>query len=180
MIGPRRSALRLVLFAIPDQPENCRDALNISREKIENEIENICREVLDLVWDLLRGASSTEYRIYLLKLQGDYTRYLCEMRRGQELRNLIEKTHEYYITATMLANKTLGSLNQTRLGLALNFSVFFYEVVQDKGRAKGLAREAYETGMSNPTLFNPTLFTLYYFLLLYSKRVYKLVLLLCV
>ncbi|CAE7772010.1 YWHAZ, partial [Symbiodinium microadriaticum] len=141
------SALRLILYAIPDQPEHCRMVLNIAREKVEGEIEKLCRDVLDLVWDLLRCASSTEYRVYLLKLQGDYTRYLCEMRKGQELRNLIEKAHEYYISATMLGNKCLGTLNQTRLGLALNFSVFFYEVIRDKGRATAIAREAYEAAL---------------------------------
>jgi 14-3-3 protein epsilon len=147
VIGTKRTAFRLIISSIPDEKIPLfREALLIAKQKLENEIDEVCVDVLQLAQDLLRTVTSAEYRIYLLKLRGDYTRYRCEMRKGQELNNLIEVTHEYYMTATTLANKALPSVNQTRLGLALNFSVFFFEIARDKGRACALARDAYEAG----------------------------------
>lgn len=146
MIGSKRSSFRLIISTLSDQDEIHRDAINIAKETIENEIKDICLDVLDLVYDLLRTATSTEYRVYLLKLQGDYIRYQCELKKGKTLNDLIERAHECYINATALGNKCLTNINQTRLGLALNFSVFFYEIVRDKGRACAIARDAYESG----------------------------------
>lgn len=147
VIGAKRTAFRLVISTIPEEKNPLfREALLIAKQKIENEIDEVCFDVLELVQELLLTVTSTEYRIYLLKFKGDYTRYRCEMRKGQELNALIDITHECYMTATALANKCLPSVNQTRLGLALNFSVFFFEIVRDKARACSLARDAYEAG----------------------------------
>merc|ERR1711966_420494 len=45
--------------------------------------------------------------------------------------------------------KNLPSTNPIRLGLALNFSVFFYEICDQKQEASQLAKEAFDTAIDH-------------------------------
>ena len=72
---------------------------------------------------------------------GDYYRYIAECVKGDKLAEVTEKALEFYGQATEAA-KELPTYNSTRLGLALNFSVFHYELKNDSKRACELAQEA--------------------------------------
>lgn len=76
--------------------------------------------------------------------KGDYCRYLAEF---------VELNYEHCSEALMAykeaadlvySDKGLESTHPLRLGLILNFSVFFYEILGDKMKALYLAREAFE------------------------------------
>jgi len=45
------------------------------------------------------------------------------------------------------ANKHLASTNPIRLGLALNFSVFYYEILNEQSKACELAKKAFDEAL---------------------------------
>ena len=75
---------------------------------------------------------------------GDYYRYIAETAQGDHL----EKTKTEALKAYDEASKiTLPPCNPIKLGLALNFSVFYYEVMKDQKKACTLADEALQQAL---------------------------------
>lgn len=79
--------------------------------------------------------------------KGDYCRYRAEYSKNEDGSkkddsDCIEKGAEAYKKATELA-KALPSTNPTRLGLALNYSVFYYEINQESAMACEIAKKVY-------------------------------------
>lgn len=72
---------------------------------------------------------------------GDYYRYIAEAASGDKLKNVTERALLAYDHATETAN-LLGACSPIKLGLALNFSVFHYEVMNDSKKACSLAETA--------------------------------------
>lgn len=71
--------------------------------------------------------------------KGDYHRYLAEFATGNDRKEAAEKSLVAYKNATDLATAELPSTHPIRLGLALNFSVFYYEILNSPDRACRLA-----------------------------------------
>ena len=69
---------------------------------------------------------------------GDYYRYMAESVTGDKLAEVAEKALEFYNKAQVEAEK-LPVYNSIRLGLALNFSVFHYEVKNNSAKACEIA-----------------------------------------
>ncbi len=65
---------------------------------------------------------------------GDYYRYIAECVKGDKLAEVTQSALEFYTQATNAA-KDLPTYNSTRLGLSLNFSVFYYELKSDSKKA---------------------------------------------
>merc|ERR1712087_715887 len=57
------------------------------------------------------------------------------------------KAREYYTKAMELAEAQLSPINPTRLGLALNLSICYYEILNEPEQACRLANKAFEEGM---------------------------------
>ena len=57
------------------------------------------------------------------------------------------KTEKIYKEANDIANKELMISNSTRLGLALNYSVFFYDIKKMKEEAINIAKNAFDDAM---------------------------------
>ena len=72
---------------------------------------------------------------------GDYYRYVAECSSGDKLSEVTEKAGEFYGKATEKAGE-LKAYNSTRLGLSLNYSVFFYELKNDSKKACEIAQQA--------------------------------------
>lgn len=77
---------------------------------------------------------------------GDYNRYKAEISTGADREAVIQKSLDAYVTATEIATK-LPSTHPIRLGLALNFSVFNYEIKCDCATACRMAKEAFNSAM---------------------------------
>ena len=73
---------------------------------------------------------------------GDYYRYIAENASKEALPALRDGALEYYEKATEVANTSLNACNPIRLGLALNFSVFHFEVMQNHAKACELGEKA--------------------------------------
>ena len=86
----------------------------------------------------LKKAADDDSKTFYLKMIGDYYRYIAECVKGDKLAEVTEKALDFYAQATEAA-KELKTYNSTRLGLALNFSVFYYELKNDSKRACEIA-----------------------------------------
>ena len=71
----------------------------------------------------------------------DYYRYIAESAKGDKLTEVSDAALENYTKANEEA-KELPLYSPIRLGLALNFSVFYFEVRENKEEACKLAEEA--------------------------------------
>ena len=93
------------------------------------------------------NASDAETKVFFLKLKGDYFRYKCEYAIGNDFDAATAKSEEAYKEAYAIAEKEIPISNSTRLGLALNFSVFYYEIKNMKEEACNIAKNAFEEAM---------------------------------
>jgi len=66
------------------------DLIKGYRFKIENELEEICNDVLNLLDDpLIPSSKNPEAKVFFLKMKGDYYRYLGEFLSGEKKKNVI-------------------------------------------------------------------------------------------
>ncbi|CAO2589402.1 14-3-3 protein sigma [Lemmus lemmus] len=70
-----------------------------------------------------KGPEVKEYR-----MKGDYYRYLAEVATGDDKKRIIDSARSAYQEAMDISKKEMPPTNPIRLGLALNFSVFHYEI----------------------------------------------------
>jgi 14-3-3 protein epsilon len=73
-------------------------------------------------------------------MKGDYYRYIGEYTKGEKSKEIAKSALEAYNAATEKANKDLKTTNPIRLGLALNFSVFYYEIMNEPSKACEMAK----------------------------------------
>merc|ERR1711939_725017 len=99
------------------------------RKKVEGELQKICDEIIKLLGEkLVPKASTAESKVFYHKMKGDYYRYIAEFTPGDDKAKAGENARLAYEDATNAA-KDLAVTHPIRLGLALNYSVFHYEVL---------------------------------------------------
>ena len=149
LIGANRTAIRTI-GAIEQNPkyQKFADALGKYKRKIEEELFNQCLSIVNLVKDkCIKLAANSESKAFFLKMAGDYYRYVAESAQGDKLNEVKQGALEYYTQASDISNKDLGACNPIRLGLALNFSVFYYEVMNDHKKACELGETALQSAL---------------------------------
>jgi len=87
--------------------------------------------------------NAIDSKVFYLKMKGDYYRYLVEVSTGDDRVKLSDASQDAYDKATEAAEKLL-STHPIKLGLALNFSVFHYEIKNDARKACELAKKAFD------------------------------------
>ena len=118
------------------------------KDNIEKELSQICDEIQKIIDKyLIPNARDTENKVFYLKLKGDYYRYKCEYLNGKDLEDVCIKADKVYKEALDIANKELPISNSTRLGLSLNYSVFYYEIKKLKDEAINIAKNAFDESM---------------------------------
>jgi hypothetical protein len=133
VVGTRRSSWRVISsIEQKSSDDNKRELAKSYREKIEKELQQICKEVLELLdKHLIPNASANESKVFYRKMKGDYYRYLAEV-AGDKKDEVKESSKSSYEEAREVASNLLPT-HPIRLGLALNFSVFHYEIMNDPG-----------------------------------------------
>jgi len=152
VVGARRSSWRVICM-IEQRAENDRkkEIAQTFRSKVEAELDGTCQEVLGLLENnLITDACSSEERVFYLKMKGDYWRYIAEYKseQGQERVDAIKNAQAAYDQAMLHAKENMPSTHPNRLGLALNFSVFYYEILNSPDKACSLAKEAFDEAIS--------------------------------
>lgn len=149
LIGTKRTAIRTI-SAIEQNPkyQKYNDSLSKYKQRIEGELFDQCQNIVALVRDkCMKVATEAESKAFFLKMVGDYYRYVAESSSGDKLELVKNGALEYYNKATEISNKDLGACNPIRLGLALNFSVFHFEVMNDHKKACELGEHALQNAL---------------------------------
>merc|ERR1712226_403697 len=175
LIGSRRSAWRICkhvedAIRAGHTAQNLRDVTPAMAaeymQKIEGEIKSISAEILDLLANSLankdiseclkkldaeqdstslEAVARIEAELFYYKMQGDYNRYLAEVFKD-------DKAYKDAATAAyenaLKVSEFLVSTNPVRLGLMLNYSVYYYEIIQDMPKACQLAKEAFDNAIN--------------------------------
>jgi len=111
------------------------------KKKIETELENLCLKIIKNIDDhLIPKAGDSEAKVFYHKMKADYYRYIAENVEGEKKKSYSDSSMKSYQEA-MDASKDLNISNPIRLGLALNFSVFYYEVFNDQDTACKIAKD---------------------------------------
>merc|ERR1712218_545658 len=97
---------------------------------------------------LIPNSSSDEGKVFYYKMKGDYHRYLAEFQTGEARKESADKALESYQQASDIALADLPPTHPIRLGLALNFSVFYYEILNSPDRACNLAKQAFDDAIA--------------------------------
>ncbi|KAL2242224.1 14-3-3-like protein B [Sesamum indicum] len=153
VIGARRASWRII-SSIEQKEESKGNEDHVSaikeyRSKIETELSGICDGILQLLDKrLIPSASASDSKVFYLKMKGDYHRYLAEFKTGAERKEAAESTLTAYKAAQDIANAELAPTHPIRLGLALNFSVFYYEILNSPDRACNLAKQAFDEAIA--------------------------------
>ena len=151
IVGERRNAWRVV-SSIEKTYEDSDSRKKIAKdylERIASEQKNICEEVLCLLGDILiPNATSFESKIFYLKMKGDYFRYLAEVKFASSMdasrEKEVEEAQKAYEEAYSLCKEEMPAVHPIRLGLALNYSVFHYEILNQPEKACELATSAFD------------------------------------
>jgi 14-3-3 protein epsilon len=153
VIGLRRASWRIVSF-IENKEENKNNVEHLAsirpyRENIEAEMVQICNDILDLLdKTLIPNASNGESKVFYHKMKGDYYRYLAEFSTGDKRKGAADSSLQAYEEATNVSTVELPPTHPIRLGLALNFSVFHYEICSAPERACALAKQAFDDAIA--------------------------------
>ncbi|KAJ3677411.1 hypothetical protein LUZ60_003135 [Juncus effusus] len=153
VIGARRASWRII-SSIEQKEESRGNDTHVGyikeyRVKVEEELNKICEGILKLLDShLVPSSGSAESKVFYLKMKGDYHRYLAEFKTGGERKEAAENTMQAYKSAQDIAVAELAPTHPIRLGLALNFSVFYYEILNSPDRACALAKEAFDEAIS--------------------------------
>jgi len=144
VVGSKRASWRTLQGGFDDADD---EMINKYKAIVEVELEAICTEVLGLLTDYLcpgvKGKGD-ETEVFYLKMCGDYYRYLCEFKGDDDSKSNAEK---YYKEAMDVAEANLSETHPTRLGLALNFSVCYYEILKEPEKACDLAKKSFDAAI---------------------------------
>lgn len=149
-IASRRKAWRMITKL--EQEEESNNSANLEllrkyRRKIEDEIDQVCSDLIGLLDTyLIPSAPDSETRVFYLKLKADYYRYLAECGTAETNKHAAERCREAYKAADELAGG-LSPTNPTKLGVALNYSVFHYDIMNSPETACKLARSGFEAAV---------------------------------
>jgi 14-3-3 protein epsilon len=153
-VGTRRTAWR-VLSSIETKEEAKGSAhlvlLREYKKKIESELDKICNEIIDFLNKSLIPLSkgNPQSEVFYQKMRGDYYRYIAEYATDAKHKGAADHAFEAYSEAQHTATAHLETTNPIRLGLALNFSVFYYEVRNDPKQACQLAKQAFDDAIAD-------------------------------
>merc|ERR1712032_1631870 len=152
-VGSRRAAWRIITSV--EQKEKTKgneDNAKFAKEycgKVEAELDKICNSILGVLdTNLVPKCSQDESKVFYLKMKADYYRYIAEFTDGDKKTKAAESARVAYTEAQTVAEKGLAVTHPIRLGLALNFSVFQYEVLQNPEEACKMARTAFEDAIA--------------------------------
>ncbi|EAX96544.1 14-3-3 protein [Trichomonas vaginalis G3] len=139
IVSPLRDSIRLL------QDDAHGFDVDLSILECSEALSQKCDEVISLIQNtLLPSVTEPEVRVFYIKLTADYYRYKWEATPNSGRPDVAAKCKASYQEAAALADTSLPTYHPLRLGLALNFAVFIYEILGETAEAHELASRAYQ------------------------------------
>jgi len=158
VVGARRASLRII--GSIEAKEKDRESPNTHlvstyKTKVATELNKICQDILSLLdTSLIANANqhtesvqNAESSVFYHKMKADYFRYLAEFASEPDKKEHAGHAEEAYHQATEKGTH-LAPTHPIRLGLALNYSVFQYEVQEKSAEACSLAKQAFDDAIA--------------------------------
>ena len=146
LISSKRAASRTISAIEQNQKyQQFAGATATYKTKIENELIEDCERIISIINDkVLAKPCDGEPKAFFIKMVGDYYRYISESAKDAKLEEVKTAALAAYESANSI---DLAACNPIKLGLALNFSVFHYEVLKNHGKACELADSALQQAL---------------------------------
>jgi 14-3-3 protein epsilon len=155
VIGSRRASWRVVTSIEKKGDSDKQSIIKDYKAKIEQELVEICNDILSIIEDsLIPNSTSEEAKVFYYKMKGDYHRYLSEFQVGGARKTSAASALDAYTAASGIASTELPPTHPIRLGLALNFSVFYYEILNSPDRACTIAKSAFDDAIAELDTLN--------------------------
>jgi len=161
VVGAKRASWRTL--SVPDQDLD-EELLERYRKRVESECESKCNEILSLLNEHLipnTKGNNDENEVFFNKMAGDYYRYLAEFSIKPDDNEETAQQNEHgqkaqaaYQQAMTIAKEHLNETDPTRLGLALNFSVCYYEILKKPEDACSMAKDAFDAAINKLDTLN--------------------------
>jgi len=152
VIGARRASWRIISSLETKEESKGDSRVEMTKQyriKVETELKDICHDVLTMLdKHLIPSAATGESKVFYYKMKGDYYRYLAEFAVATDRKEAAENSLVAYKAASDIATTDLATTHPIRLGLALNFSVFYYEILNSPERACRLAKSAFDEAIA--------------------------------
>merc|ERR1712159_67893 len=156
MMSVRRTAWRTVQqFEDKETKSNgpnlalMQDYKKVIAGEVYDLIDEVIRDIVTVFVEGPKKCTDTEVLVFFRKMEGDYNRYGAEITTGDTRQAYKDKALAAYKTAEKTASEALPPTNPIRLGLTLNFSVFYYEICEQKDEASKLAKDAFEDAIDH-------------------------------
>ncbi|KAL7199646.1 hypothetical protein ACSBR2_021856 [Camellia fascicularis] len=91
-------------------------------------------------WGSTVTSSAGESSVFFYTMKKDYYHYSAEFKSGKEKKEAADESLKAYQAATNAAESDLSHTHPIQLDLALNFSVFCYEIMNSPERGCYLAK----------------------------------------
>ncbi|KAH0790955.1 14-3-3 protein [Histomonas meleagridis] len=149
LTGSCRSTLRTINAFLEDDsvknvPERV-EKLTALKESLTKELDQYCKDLIELTDSkLIKDNQDAVTKVFYEKLKADYYRYSVEFKDEADRAEGSNKAKEAYEKALEIAKEQLNKANPAYLGLALNYSVFLYEIIGKKQEAIDLADAAFK------------------------------------
>ena len=115
------------------------------KKVIEPEIIKLSNDVSMLIDSfLLPSSAAEESKVYCYKLKGDFLRCVAEIQPYEERLKTGVVALAAYSEAKRIADASMSATNLVKLGLIVNFSVFYFEITQQPEKALELAKKCYD------------------------------------
>lgn len=161
VIGSRRTSWKILNELLIEDPSRASEQGRLREDfdtklvksvlsDIETELKKHCNDIITILDDRLIPAvtNTGETGVFYFKMKGDYMRYLCETCSGLKRK---EKANESLLAYKIASDRAIIELPPThpvRLGLMLNFSVFYHEIMKSPERSCRLAKQAFDDAIA--------------------------------
>jgi ferredoxin-thioredoxin reductase catalytic subunit len=129
----------------PTRSATIAEYINAQRTFIKTTVE----EIINIIDEkLYLNAPTLQCKVQYTKMKADYYRYICECYTDDSILEEYKlKCKLYYELATNLA-LGLTKCDPIRLGVALNFSVFNFEILKNKDVAYQIVTESFDAALA--------------------------------
>lgn len=172
VVGSKRQSMRALKETLEtgSHTDEQMKLVQVYKALVEKEVIKVCNRVLNVVVNGPLAKHEGEWKnkenyVFWLKMCGDYSRYLSEIKNNDDAwvkitgdkepkKKPSKCAEEYYKKAYEEAEKGLPETHPTRLGLALNYSVCHYEILGKKDDACKLAKKAFDAAIEKLDTLN--------------------------